>query len=56
MESQWRDADAKRQMDEISTNLAMLTDQLNRFKPVSVEDVSGSQEKLSNVVDDRLNS
>ena len=42
-------------MDKIAERLATLTDQLNRFKPVSVEDVSGSQEKLSSVVDDRLN-
>ena len=35
--------------------LATLPDQLNRFNPTSVEDVSGSQEKLSSVVDDRLN-
>ena len=42
-------------MDEIAANLATLTDQLNRFKPASVEDVSGSQEKLSSAVEDRLN-
>ena len=54
-ESQRRDADAKRQMDEIAANLATLTDQLNRFKPASVEDVLGSQEKLSSAVEDRLN-
>ena len=42
-------------MDEIAANLATLTDQLNRFKPASVEDVLGSQEQLSSAVDDRIN-
>ena len=36
-ELQRRDADAKRQMDEIAANLATLTNQLNRFKPASVQ-------------------
>ena len=54
-ESQHRDADAKRQMDEIAANLATLTNQLNRFKPASVADVSGSQEQLSFAVDERIN-
>ena len=54
-ESQCRDADAKRQMDEIAANLATLTNQLNRFKPASVADVSGSQEQLSSAVDERIN-
>ena len=42
-------------MDEIAANLATLTDQLNRFKPASVADVSGSQEQLSSAVDERIN-
>ena len=42
-------------MDEIAANLATLTNQLNRFKPVSVADVSGSQEQLSSAVDERIN-
>ena len=54
-ESQRRDADAKRQMDEIAANLATLTNQLNRFKPASVADVSGSQKQLSSAVDEKIN-
>ena len=54
-ESQRRDTNAKRQMDEIAVNLATLTNQLNRFKPTSVADVLGSQEQLSSAVDDRIN-
>ena len=54
VELQHRDTDAKRQMDEIVANLATLTDQLNRFKPASVADVSGSQEQLSSVVEEKL--
>ena len=42
-EVQRRDVDAKLRMDEIAASLATLTDQLNRFKPASVADVSGSQ-------------
>ena len=41
-------------MDEIAANLATLTDQLNRFKPASVADVSGSQELLSSAVEEKL--
>ena len=47
--------DAKQQMDEIASNLAKLTEQLNRFKPVREADVHGSQEKLSSAVDEKLN-
>ena len=54
-ESQHRDADTKKHMDEIAARLTTLTDQLNRFKPVRVADVSGSQEKLSSAVDERIN-
>ena len=54
-ESQRRDADAREQMAEIVANLATLMDQLNRFKPASVADVSGSREQLSSAVDERLN-
>ena len=54
-ELQRKDADTKRQMDEIAANLATLTDQLNRFKPASVADVSGSQELLSSAVEEKLN-
>ena len=42
-------------MDEIVANLATLTSQLNRFKPASVADVSGSQEQLSSAVNERIN-
>ena len=42
-------------MAEIATNLATLTEQLNRFKPASVSDVAGGQEQLSSVVDARIN-
>ena len=42
-------------MDEIAANLATLTNQLNRFKPASVAEVSGSQEQLSSAVDERIN-
>ena len=55
-ESQRRDAEQKLRMDEIAANLATLTDQLNRFKPASVADVSGSQEKLSIAVETKLDS
>ena len=54
-ESQCRDVDARKQMAGIAANLATLTDQLNRFKPASVADVSGSREQLSSAVDERLN-
>ena len=53
-ESQCRDADTKQKMDEIAVNLATLTDQLNRFKPASVAEVSGSQNQLLQDVDVRL--
>ena len=42
-------------MAEIAANLPTLTEQLNQTKPASVVDVSGSQEQLSSVVDERLN-
>ena len=42
-------------MDEIASNLAKLTEQLNRFKPAHEADVQGSQEKLSSDVDEKLN-
>ena len=42
-------------MDEIAANLATLTNQLNRLKPASVADVSGSQEQLSSAVNERIN-
>ena len=42
-------------MDEIAANLATLTNQLNRFKPASVADVSGSHEQLFSVVDEKIN-
>ena len=45
-ELQRRDADTKQKTDEIAVNLATLTDQLNRFEPASVAEVSGSQNQL----------
>ena len=42
-------------MTEIAASLATLTDQLNRFKPASVADISGSQKKLTSAVEERLN-
>ena len=54
-QSQRRDVDTKRQMEEIAANLATLTDQLNRFKPASVDDVSASEQKVSSAIDERLN-
>ena len=42
-------------MDEIAANLATLTDQLNRFKPASVAEVSGSQKLLSSAMEEKLN-
>ena len=41
-------------MAEIAANLATLTDQLNRLKPVSTADVASGQEQLSGAVDARL--
>ena len=55
VESQHRDAEARRQMAEIAANLATLTEQFNRFKPASAAEVAGGQEQLSGVVDARLN-
>ena len=42
-------------MDEIAASLTTLTNQLNRFRPTSVADVSGSQEQLSSAVEEKLN-
>ena len=42
-------------MDKIAADLATLTEQLNRFKPAKEADVKGSQEQLSNTVEERLN-
>ena len=42
-------------MDEIAASLTTLTNQLNRFKPASVAEVSGSQEQLSSAVDEKIN-
>ena len=53
-ESQRREMEARKQMAEIAANLATLTEQLNRYKPVSVVDVAGGQERLSGAVDARL--
>ena len=55
-ESQRRDAEQKLRMEEIAANLATLTDQLNRFRPASAAEVSGSQEKLSIAVEEKLDS
>ena len=42
-------------MDAIASNLATLTEQLNRFKLAREADVSSSQEKLSSAVEEKIN-
>ena len=54
-ESQHRDAKAQQKMNEIAVNLANLTDQLNKFKPASVAEVSRSQKLLSSAVEEKIN-
>ena len=41
-------------MDKIAADLSSLTEQLNKFKPASVTDVSGSQQRMSEAVEQRL--
>ena len=41
-------------MVKIATDLSSLTKQLNKFKPASVTDVSGSQQRMSEAVEQRL--
>ena len=41
-------------MDKIAADLSSLIKQLNKFKPASVTDVSGSQQRMSEVVEQRL--
>ena len=42
-------------MEKIAEGLSTLMEQLNRFKPASTSDVTGSQQKISDSVDGRLN-
>ena len=53
-ESQHRDADVRVKMAEISANLALLTEQLNKFGPARTVDVASGQGQLSSAVDARL--
>ena len=53
-ESQRRDADVRTKMAEISANLALLTEQLNKFGPARTVDVASGQGQLSSAVDARL--
>ena len=41
-------------MDKIAADLSSLTEQLNKFNPASVIDVSGSQQRMSEAVEQRL--
>ena len=53
-ESQRRDADVRTKMAEISANLALLTEQLNKFGPARTVDVASGQGQLSSAVDARM--
>ena len=49
------EAESRRQVGEIATKLATLTEQLNKFKPASSEQVEGSQQRISDEMEQRLN-
>ena len=51
VDAQWREAETRRQVEKIAEVLSTLTEQLNRFRPVSASDVKGSQHQISDAVD-----
>ena len=53
-DAQRRDEEAKRQVGNIAAELLTLTEQLNKFKPASVTEVSGGQQRLSEEFEQRL--
>ena len=55
-EAACRDATNKAQMQDISVQLAILTEQLNRYRPASVKDVEGSEQRMSSAVAEQLNA
>ena len=54
-ESLRRDADSEKRLYEISNNLSVLTEQLNKFHPASAASVVDSEAKLSSVMEEKLN-
>ena len=54
-EAECRDKGNKAQMHEISLKLAVLTEQLNKYRPASVTDVEGSEQRMSSAVAEQLN-
>ena len=54
-DSQRKEEETKRQVDQIAEGLKTLTEQLNLFKPASVVQVQGSQKEISAAVEARLN-
>ena len=52
---QQKEAETKRQVEEIAKGLETLTAQLNSFKPASEAQVQGSQREVSAAVEARLN-
>ena len=44
----------RHQVDKIAADLSSLAEQLNKFKVASVTDVSGSQQRMSEAVEQRL--
>ena len=48
------EAESRRQVGEIATNLATLTEQLDKFKPASSVQVEGSQQRISDEMEQRL--
>ena len=50
-----RDEGNKAQMNDISLKLAILTEQLNKYRPASVTDVEGSEQRMSSTVEEKLN-
>ena len=54
-DSQQKEEETRRQVDQIVKGLETLTEQLNSFKPASVVQVEGSQREMSTAVEERLN-
>ena len=54
MDAQQRDEEAKRQIGNIAAELSTLMEQLNKFKPASVTEMSGGQQRLSEEFEQRL--
>ena len=47
VDSQQKEEETRRQVDQIAKGLETLTEQLNSFKPASVVQVEGSQREMS---------